>query len=246
MRLERLHKRIGCFEGGDGPGRGSGCEITRKWEEWLKGGKKCCICHPSSEKSSSPLEEGEEATGTPKRRREQKSQETGVAGDPSVPFSKPKEKKSFSKEKLVGVISKSGLAVEDISPQTGSREGPRRGRKHEGPQAEGGSFPGRASQQRTSRGCWQQGQQLQERGNVGKMLTLDVSLLGQSPLGHFPPHPRYPNANKFTRKKKLSSGLFVVLREQNIPHGRKACPLTHHSLSRKSLISVSPRSRKSL
>ena len=86
---------------------GAAAEITRKQEmKHFKNEKKwlAAIALESSENSRSTPEEGEETNERPKKKKEKKRQESPQENgmeDPSVSFSKPKEKKYFFKEKLV-------------------------------------------------------------------------------------------------------------------------------------------------
>ena len=69
----------------------------------------------ASSANSSALKECEETSERPQKKQKQKPQEAlqeNGTEDPSVSFSKPKKKKSFSKEKLVSVILKTQLALE--------------------------------------------------------------------------------------------------------------------------------------
>ena len=83
----------------------------------------------ASSENSSALEECEETSERPQKKKKQKPQEAlqeNGTEDPSVSFSKPKKKKSFSKEKLVSVILKTQLALE-VFPRGKRKRGSERG-----------------------------------------------------------------------------------------------------------------------
>ena len=97
-------------------------------------------------------------------------------GDPSVSFSKPKKKKSFSKEELVsndleetagtGSLPKWKKSIPKEEPVTDPDES-----ENEGPQEKAELvFQGGATQQWTWKGCCQQEQRLQEKEKALKAI----------------------------------------------------------------------------
>uniref|UniRef100_H0WQF6 Nucleolar protein 56 n=1 Tax=Otolemur garnettii TaxID=30611 RepID=H0WQF6_OTOGA len=121
---EQVEERLSFYETGEIPRKNldvmkeamvqaeeAAAEITRKLEKQekkrLKKEKKrlAALALASSENSSSTQEECEDTVEKPKKKKKQKPQEVpqenGMEDHPSIPVSKPKKKKSFSKEELV-------------------------------------------------------------------------------------------------------------------------------------------------
>ncbi|XP_053429384.1 nucleolar protein 56 [Nycticebus coucang] len=143
---EQVEERLSFYETGEIPRKNldvmkeamvqaeeAAAEITRKLEKQekkrLKKEKKrlAALAFASSENSSSTQEECEDTVEKPKKKKRQKPQEVpqenGMEDHPSIPVSKPKKKKSFSKEELVNSDLEEATSI--VSPPKKKKASPK-------------------------------------------------------------------------------------------------------------------------